>query len=323
MNNELVQINQAKTALAEACDFYEILDIRDKAMAMSAYAGAQGASDAANLAKEVQLRAERKAGEFLRDMPKAQGARPPDAGYHCGSPSLGDMGISHNQSSRWQLSSELPEEDFEQIIAKTKASDGELTSRSIQVAAKKHKRISESEHLENNPLPIPDGRYQTIIVDPPWDIQKIEREVAPNQFAFEYPTMTLDAIKEFDVPGSIAADDCHLFMWTTQKYLPGAFEVLEAWGFKYILTMVWHKAGGFQPYNLPQYNCEFILYGRRGNPQFLETKSFFTCFAGLRQGHSVKPDEFYDLIRRVCPEPRIDLFARDKKDGYEAWGSEA
>ena len=63
LNSELVQINQAKTALIEARDLYEILNIRDKAMAMSAYADAQGASEVSNIAKEVQLRAERKAGD--------------------------------------------------------------------------------------------------------------------------------------------------------------------------------------------------------------------------------------------------------------------
>lgn len=188
--------------------------------------------------------------------------------------------------------------------------------------AKHELRSRQAEELRANPVPPPAGKYATIIVDPPWPIEKLEREARPNQFAFDYPVMGLDEIYNFEIPGSVALDDCHLFMWTTQKFLPRAFDVLAAWNFRYVFTMVWHKPGGFQPYNLPQYNCEFILYARRGNPQFLETKAFFTCFNADRSGHSIKPDEFYNLIRRVCPEPRIEIFARQERDGFDVWGNE-
>jgi hypothetical protein len=50
----------------------------------------------------------------------------------------------------------------------------------------------------------------------------------------------------------------HLFCWATEKYLPAALDLVAKWGFRYVLTMVWHKPGGFQPHDLPQYNCEFI-----------------------------------------------------------------
>jgi N6-adenosine-specific RNA methylase IME4 len=86
--------------------------------------------------------------------------------------------------------------------------------------------------------------------------------------------------------------------------------------------MVWHKAGGFQPFNLPQYNCEFVVYGRKGVPIFLETKNFFTCFNGMRREHSRKPDEFYQLVARVCPAPRLDCFSREKREGFDQYGNE-
>jgi len=119
------------------------------------------------------------------------------------------------------------------------------------------------------------------------------------------------------------ANDCHLFLWTIHKFLPVSFEILKEWEFKYILTMVWHKVGGFQPFGLPQYNCEFAVYGRKGSPKFIDTKNFFTCFEGKRREHSRKPAEFYDVIRRVTPEPRIDIFGREKIDGFETWGDES
>jgi len=168
-------------------------------------------------------------------------------------------------------------------------------------------------------IPPPEGKFKTLIVDPPWEVKKIIRDVRPNQSTFDYQTMTIDEIKAIDLP---AFDDAHIYLWTTQKYLPHAFDILKHWGFNYIFTMVWHKSGGFQPMGLPQYNCEFVLFGRRGSLPFTDTKAFNTCFNANRKEHSRKPDEFYDLVRRVSPEPRIDMFSREKRDGFAQWGNE-
>src|ERR1700756_4943259 len=100
---------------------------------------------------------------------------------------------------------------------------------------------------------MPNGRFGTIVIDPPWDMKKIEREVRPNHVEFDYPTMTEDQLIEFGTMiESMALDDCHLFMWTTQKFLPISFGLIQEWRFKYIFTMVWHKPGGLQPFGLPQ-----------------------------------------------------------------------
>jgi N6-adenosine-specific RNA methylase IME4 len=145
--------------------------------------------------------------------------------------------------------------------------------------------------------------------------------VRPNQTGFDYPTLSEAEIAAFDVPG-LAADDCHLFCWTTQKFLPMALRCLDAWGFRYVLTMVWPKPGGFQPVGLPQFNCEFVVYARKGAPKFLETKAFDCCFRAPRRDHSRKPDEFYDVIRRVTAGPRVDVFSREQRDGFAQAGNE-
>lgn len=87
--------------------------------------------------------------------------------------------------------------------------------------------------------------------------------------------------------------------------------------------MVWHKSGGFQPIGLPQYNCEFAIYARRGSPVFTSTKNFMVCNEWDRREHSRKPKEFYELIKRVTGGSRLDVFAREAHDGFAQYGNES
>ena len=168
----------------------------------------------------------------------------------------------------------------------------------------------------------PDGKYDCIVIDPPWLVEYGWRDIWPNQVALDYPTMSEEELAAFPLP-NWAADDCHLFLWTTHKHLPMALRLAEAWGFKYVCQFVWRKPGGFQLIGLPQYNCEFALYCRKGSPTFVDTKAFPTCFHAPRREHSRKLDEFYDVVRRVTNGQRIDVFSREKRDGFAQFGNEA
>ena len=165
-------------------------------------------------------------------------------------------------------------------------------------------------------------RYATVDVDPPWPMKKIVRGVRPNQRGFDYHTMSVEDIAALDV-GSRIADDAHVFLWTTQRFLHAAFHCLAAWGLTHRFTMVWFKRGGIQVWDYPQFNTEFVLVGSRGRPSFLDTKSFGTGFTGERRRHSQKPEEYYALLRRVTPAPRLAMFARRRIDGFDVWGDEA
>jgi N6-adenosine-specific RNA methylase IME4 len=98
--------------------------------------------------------------------------------------------------------------------------------------------------------------------------------------------------------------------------------MIEGWGWRYETTMVWHKIGGHQSPNRPQYNLEFIVVASRGSPQYADIRDFLACFNAYRRDHSRKPEEFFETLRRVTAGPRLELFARRPHDGFEPHGDE-
>ena len=171
---------------------------------------------------------------------------------------------------------------------------------------------------------LPTGRYSTVVVDPPWPIQKIVRRVRPNQTArLDYPTMSVAEIQALPVNG-LLDDDAFVFLWTTQRFLPTSFDVVKAWGLTYRFQMVWHKPGGIQPYGLPQYNGEFVTVAVKGDPDLIDAGTDFPAVFNARRGaHSEKPQIFYDMLTGVTRAPRLDMFARRRIEGFDAWGDEA
>jgi len=174
-------------------------------------------------------------------------------------------------------------------------------------------------------IPFPNKKYNLIVVDPAWNVKKLTRKARPNQTKMDYKTMSLDEIKNLDI-GSIAEDNCWCFLWTTQKFLFKSKEVLEGWGFKHLLTMVWEKTYG-RSAGMPlfgfRWNAEFILVGYRNKPPlWIKGKPLIPAvFSAENIRHSQKPKRFYDMVRPLG-DKRIDIFARDRKEGWDAWGDE-
>jgi N6-adenosine-specific RNA methylase IME4 len=165
----------------------------------------------------------------------------------------------------------------------------------------------------------PDGKYRCIVIDPPWPIDKIARDVRPNQVAVDYPSMSLDEIRALPVP-DLADDGCHVYLWTTHKHLPNALSLFESWGIRYQCLMTWVKNVGMTPFSW-MYSTEHVLFGRIGNLD-VQRKGLRLDFAAKVREHSRKPDEFFALAAQASPGPRLEMFAREGRDGFEPWGNE-
>jgi N6-adenosine-specific RNA methylase IME4 len=120
----------------------------------------------------------------------------------------------------------------------------------------------------------------------------------------------------------LAAEAAHLWLWTTNGFLRDAFDVMDAWGAKYLTTVTWVKPSGMGPWFAS--TTQHVLFGYYGKCVFPGARYMPTHFtASPRRKHSRKPDEFYALARAISPEPRIDLFNRRLIDGFTGWGDEA
>lgn len=168
------------------------------------------------------------------------------------------------------------------------------------------------------------NKYDLIVVDPPWPVNKVTRKARPNQVSMDYSTMKVEDIKNLKIE-SIASDDALCFLWTTQKFLFESKEILENWGFKYLLTMVWEKTYG-KSSGMPlfgfRWNGEFILVGYKKKPVLWPKQSLIPAvFQAENIKHSKKPDKFYSMIEHLG-DKRIDIFAREKREGWDVWGNE-
>lgn len=175
------------------------------------------------------------------------------------------------------------------------------------------------------------GGFATILADPPWQFQNRTGKVAPEHKRLSrYGTMTLEDIKALPVQ-SVAAPTAHLYLWVPNALLHEGLEVMRAWGFQYKTNIVWakrRKDGGPDGRGVGFYFrnvTELILFGVRGkNARTLGPgRSQVNMIETRKREHSRKPDEQYALIESCSPGPYLELFARQTRPGWHAWGNEA
>jgi N6-adenosine-specific RNA methylase IME4 len=133
--------------------------------------------------------------------------------------------------------------------------------------------------------------------------------------------MPLEKLLELPV-AQLADEDCHVYLWITNRSLPKGFALLERWGFRYITTLTWCKPS----FGMGTYfrgSTEHVLFAVKGS-QPLKRKDVGSWFQAPRGplGHSSKPAEFYDLVESCSPGPYLEMFARSPRSGWSVWGAE-
>ena len=165
------------------------------------------------------------------------------------------------------------------------------------------------------------AKYHTIVIDPPWPMQKIIRQVRPNQTKeLDYPTMTINEIKQLPIPELASPEGCHVYLWITHKFLPIGFEIFSHWNVNYECLLTWVKNVGFTPYSW-MYSTEHVLFGHIGNIKVLK-EGVRLDFKAKVTIHSKKPMLFYVNVCAVSPEPGLEMFAREPHEGFDSWGNE-
>jgi N6-adenosine-specific RNA methylase IME4 len=177
------------------------------------------------------------------------------------------------------------------------------------------------------------GHYKTILADPPWAFQTYSERGKVRSAEQHYPCMTIDDIMPLPV-ASWAADDAVLLLWVTKPMLMKAHDVIRAWGFTYkTVGFTWVKlkkthSGLVEDDSFfmgmgfwTRANPEQCLLATRGHPQ-RKSMGVGELIISPRREHSRKPDEAYERIEALCDGPYLEMFARHRRERWDAWGDE-
>jgi N6-adenosine-specific RNA methylase IME4 len=201
----------------------------------------------------------------------------------------------------------------------------DATESVLRGAVKKHQRAQRETELGARTVAASEALgskvYGVIYADPPWRFEPYSRDTGMDRAADNhYPTMTVDDICALNVP---AADNCVLFLWRTAPMLREALRVMEAWGFEYRTEFIWSKnKSGTGYWNRNRH--EVLMVGVRGKvPAPAPGEQYDSVIEAVVGEHSAKPDVFAKMIEEMFPHlPRIELFARAPRRGWDTWGNE-
>jgi N6-adenosine-specific RNA methylase IME4 len=177
------------------------------------------------------------------------------------------------------------------------------------------------DHAPVETPPLPDGKYNVIYADPPWQYDNTGLGGAAEK---HYPTMSIGEICRLPI-SELTGDKAVLFLWVTSPFLKEGFQVCEAWEFDYKTSFVWIKDRatygklGFYTYS----QHEFLLVATKGSCLPKEGSLQPSLIIAKKDKHSKKPEVVYGMIEQMYNPPYIELFARQKRMGWDVWGFEA
>jgi N6-adenosine-specific RNA methylase IME4 len=170
------------------------------------------------------------------------------------------------------------------------------------------------------------NHYGLVLVDDPWRFKTFNSDVSAKSAAGHYQVMDKDALRALPV-ADLAAKDCALVMWATQAQMPEAIDLMKARGFTYKTMGAWAKQSktgkkwAFGTGYVLRSAAEFYIIGTRGKPK-AQVRNVRNLIVAPAREHSRKPDQMHADLERLFPGPRCELFARETRPGWAAWGNE-
>jgi N6-adenosine-specific RNA methylase IME4 len=340
----LVKYDAARRALAEAHRVDEVKSIRDRAVAMQAYARQAKDTSLITQATEIRMRAERRAGELLIEMAvrKERETKGGDrrSKLHAATliaPKLADLGISKTQSSRWQKLASLDADHFEEKVeSASKRAYDRITYRFLKQAEIERAKTRHAKLIEHGctvddltALAESSKRFSVIYADPPWPWAG-NLGSGMSRADHHYRLDTVAEIARLPV-ASLAADDCALLLWCTGPHIAigSDVEVIRAWGFKpSTIAFVWVKQnrgdGGVRTRGQGCWttaNAEICFIATKDSPLRLAFDVHQVVMAPGGE-HSEKPEEVRRCIGRLFGGSYLELYGRKPVFGWTVWGNE-
>lgn len=312
-----VALENIKQSIAKIQDIQELNNIQNMASgfeeAWKRYYRSSGFGfEQMFLGWETKVRSERRMGELLPNLVK-QGR--PEKRLHDETFYLEDLRITKVQSFRYQKLTEIPENNFNQKILEYWENHKEPTTIGLL-------QLLNKTSVKN--INLPKGIYSVVYADPAWPYPaRYEEKNLYGAVNYHYRTISIEDLCELPV-GKIAANNAVLFLWVATNFLEESFQIINSWGFEYKTNMVWIKQkrrakigwyiGSFH---------ELLLVATKGS-YLPQTKELVESVIEAPVGkHSQKPEIVYEIIEKLYPDDKyIELFARNKRKGWESWGDE-
>ena len=176
------------------------------------------------------------------------------------------------------------------------------------------------------------GHYQCIVIDPPW-FYKLRSKDKTHRNRIPYQPMRTEEILALPIPELCGSNGCILWLWFTNNHMIEAAQCLQTWGFELKTILTWEKVTkdgtkthlgvGHWLRNSTEH-CALAVHGnvKAFSGRTLTNES--TILHSPRREHSRKPENFYQLVDKLCPDiTKLEMFARSSRDGWDCWGDEA
>lgn len=218
-----------------------------------------------------------------------------------------------------------PESEQRAVIERVKAELEKKPNRNPKDIVRRHDKDIIIEGIRNEPEPLPEGPFRVISIDFPWQYEK-RPDDSTQRGQTPYPPMTIEEIKAFgEKVEGLAYQDCIIWLWVTNAHLADGVhaEVLKAWGFTKSKTVLTWKKDRMGTGDWLRGITEHAIMAVRGSPVVSltnQTTEFEAPVQRTPDGHSKKPDRFYEIVESLCPGSKLEMFATEEREGWTSWG---